>query len=281
MAGGQVAGGQGAGGMSASSWSVCRLLTMPKERPVLLALDSATSTASIALYDPDAEQLLAEWTWQARRRQTQDLLVTAQTMLAQLDLVPTQLTALAATTGPGSFTGVRIAISAVKGMGIGLAQSDRQGPRVIGLPTLCVTAAPWLSVAQTTADASVIVCAYIQAGRGRYNWLFFGQIQPDTAAEERIRPALLPLPTPADHYAGVASEFVAELAQLAPHRVWLVGESAPDLAAVVQDLAHVTIVDDISGLRRAGQLAQLATTCFAQGMGDDLATLQPLYLRNP
>ena len=110
---------------------------------MLLALDTATTTATLAIYDLQADLLLGELTWQARRRQTAELLPTAQALLRLLDLTPQALTALAVTTGPGSFTGVRIGVSTVKGIALGLPTL----PQVIGLPTLSVTAAPWLTAA--------------------------------------------------------------------------------------------------------------------------------------
>ena len=90
---------------------------------MLLALDTATATASLAVYDRTRDHLLGEMTWEGRRRQTQDLLVAARSLLDLLEVAPEQVTALAVTTGPGSFTGVRIAISAAKGIGLGLARS--------------------------------------------------------------------------------------------------------------------------------------------------------------
>ena len=125
---------------------------------MLLAIDTATSTASLALYNLETRQLLAELTWQARRRQTQDLLPALQDLLRLLELTPAAITALAVTTGPGSFTGVRIAISAAKGMALGLPQP----PQVVGIPTLSVTAAPYVELA---GPAGAVVCATIQAGR--------------------------------------------------------------------------------------------------------------------
>lgn len=230
---------------------------------MLLALDTATATASVAVCDPERRQVLAEVTWQARRRHTQDLLVTARWLLAQCGHVPVDLTALAVTTGPGSFTGVRIGISAVKGIALGLPQP----PRVIGLPTLSVTAAPWLGLAQRCQPAAVI-CAMIQAGRGRYNWAFF---EGDP----------LYCPAAGDHRAGVGEELAAELAGRAPQPLWLAGEVADDLAAAVAGLAHVTAIDPVSSLRRSGHLARLALLHFERGHADDLHELQPLYLRTP
>ncbi len=236
---------------------------------MLLALDTATDTASLAIYDLAAQQLLAELTWQARRRQTQDLLSTAQQLLTQLNLTPSDLTALAVTTGPGSFTGVRIAISAVKGIGIGLPTP----PIVIGIPTLCVTAAPWFLLA-SRQSTPVTICAFLQAGRGRYNWALFA---PDD---------LLRRPAAAEHYGGDAAEFAQALTQLATpvmsaSSVWLVGEWDENLEAVMQPLAHVIMLDKVSSLRRAGQLARLAMLHLANGAVDELQTVQPLYLRNP
>lgn len=232
---------------------------------MLLALDTATATASLAIYDLASQQLLAEWTWQARRRQTQDLLRTTQLLLQALGLTPAQLTALAVTTGPGSFTGVRIAISAAKGIGLGLPFP----PRVIGLPTLSVTAAPWVALLAASQPRARL-CAFIQAGRGRYNWSWF--------VDDK---ALLHRPTVAEHEGGNATEFAVALAQQAPQPVWLVGELDAGLQQAVAELTHVVVLDPVSTLRRAGQLARLAALHFAQGTVDDLKLLQPLYLRNP
>jgi tRNA threonylcarbamoyladenosine biosynthesis protein TsaB len=226
---------------------------------MLLAIDTATANASIALYDLTNAVLLAESTWQARRRHTQDLLLATQAMMAQVGAQPNQLGALAVTTGPGSFTGVRIALSVIKGIAIGLAKP----PQVVGLPTLTVTAAPWLAVTQQGAAQ---VWATIQAGRGRYNWAVFGR--------ELYHPAA------SDHYAGTSADFAAALASQ-DHPILVVGESALDLLDAVAPLSHVTVIDAISTMRRAGVLAHLAAQRITAGQTDDIKTLQPLYLQGP
>jgi len=232
---------------------------------MLLALDTATANASLAVYDRTLDHLLGEMTWDGRRRQTQDLLVAARSLLDLLELTPDRVTALAVTTGPGSFTGVRIAISAAKGIGLGLPQL----PAVIGLPTLCVTAAPWLAAAASTSPPARL-CAVIQAGRGRYNWASFA------AGEPLFRPAA------ADHHAGTAQDLAEWLgAQAEPARWWLAGEVGDDLAGAAQSLAQVTVLDPIYAMRRAGVLARLASAHLAAGNAESLEALQPLYLRQP
>lgn len=230
---------------------------------MLLAIDTATATISLAVYDLDAGQLLGETTWQARKRQTQDLLGGAQDLLGLLDLAPRDLTALAVTTGPGSFTGVRIGISTVKGMALGLPRP----PRIAGVPTLSVTAAPWLEAADASSP-SAVVCACIQAGRGRYNWATFGPGD------------LLYRPGAADHCAGSAAEFAAALDDHRADSLWLAGEVDGTLRAAVASNTRVRVLDDVSGLRRAGQLARIAARLLAEDV-DDGETLQPIYLRTP
>ena len=230
---------------------------------MLLALDTATATASLAVYDHTRNHLLGEMTWDGRRRQTQDLLVAARSLLDLLEFTPDRITALAVTTGPGSFTGVRIAISAAKGIGLGLLAP----PAVIGLPTLCVTAAPWLAAAG--AQPSTLVCAAIQAGRGRYNWAAFAPEEP------LFRPAV------ADHHAGSAAEFASWLERHDAAAIWLAGEIGDDLALAVQPLSRVIVLDPVYAMRRAGVLARLAAAHLAAGHVDSLDALQPLYLRQP
>jgi tRNA threonylcarbamoyladenosine biosynthesis protein TsaB len=228
---------------------------------VLLALDTATTTASIALYDPGAGELLAEQSWQARRRQTESLLPALQEMMARLEMTPDSLTALAVTTGPGSFTGVRIAISVAKGIALGLPQL----PRLIGVPTLAVTAAPWLAPA---AQANAQVWAVIQAGRGRFNWVSFIGEDP------------LWRPQVADHHAGQANRLLDGLEQ-ATHPIWLVGELSQAVIQGADRLAHVFRVEEGAGWRRAGHLARLGHHLLSTGHEETLDSLAPLYLREP
>ncbi|MBI3961102.1 MAG: tRNA (adenosine(37)-N6)-threonylcarbamoyltransferase complex dimerization subunit type 1 TsaB [Chloroflexi bacterium] len=228
---------------------------------MLLALDTATNTASVALYDRSADLLLAEQTWQAPRRQTEETIPVIQEMLVRLEIATEQIDALAVTTGPGSFTGVRIALSVAKGIALGLDEP----PRIVGLPTLCVTAGPFFAPAQATGAT---ICAFLQAGRGRYNWAFF------PPGSDLYRPLA------DEHSFGKLDAFRAELAA-GREAVWLVGEMTTELAGAVADLARVTPVDEVSGLRRAGMLAWLAARHLSAGHADSLDTLEPIYLREP
>lgn len=229
---------------------------------MLLAFDTATTTASIALYDPAQELLLAEMTWQARRRHTQELLVTTEALLHQVGRTPADITALAVTTGPGSFTGVRIAISAVKGMALG----PPTPPAVLGVPTLTVTAWPWL---EPCRRAGTLVCAVIQAGRGRYNWVTWNGAFIEL------------MPTAADHYAGTAEDMYRYIRSLPHEPIWMVGEVNDELREIANEFGDVTVVDEVAGLRRAGILARLAAQQLAQGTTGDALTLRPLYLQEP
>lgn len=231
---------------------------------MLLAMDTASATASVAVYDLNAAHLLGEITWEGRRRQTQELMATVRCLLAMVDVTPDSLSALAVTTGPGSFTGVRIAISAAKGVGLGLATP----PAAVGVPTLTVAAAPWLPLAAACQPAPQ-VCAVMLAGRGRYHWA----MAPTSDPLHRL--------TAAEHRTGGAAELAAFLDASDAHSLWLAGEIDAALLASVRPLARVTVIDPVHGLRRAGALADFAAKLLAAGVNDSLATLQPLYLREP
>ncbi len=232
---------------------------------MLVAIDTSTATASLALYrfpatDAGHPELLAEQTWQAHRRHTVTVAPALRDLLALQDVDPGRIRAVAVTTGPGSFTGVRIGVSLAKGLALGLPTP----PALIGIPTLSVTAAPFLALAQR--ESVLEVWAVLAAGRGRFNWALF-------------RPGdLLQRPTAQEHRSGRLSQLQDEL-RTAAGPIWVVGEVPQDLCQG-QGWDHVHVVDPVSGLRRAGVLAWLAGHHLDAGHGDSVASLRPLYLRD-
>jgi tRNA threonylcarbamoyladenosine biosynthesis protein TsaB len=79
----------------------------------LLVLDTSTVACSVGLLD--GEQITSEY-YIAPREHTQLILPIIQRLLSQAGLTLSQLDALAFATGPGSFTGIRLAAGLIQGM---------------------------------------------------------------------------------------------------------------------------------------------------------------------
>ena len=128
---------------------------------MLLAIDTATQYASLALHDSHA--VAAEDTWRAPMHGVGAELASAiQHLLGRSGITIDQLTALAVCIGPGSFTGLRSGIALAKGIA---------GAR--GLPLVGVSSLDVLASAHPQASGGLI--AVVQAGRGRviaasYQW---------------------------------------------------------------------------------------------------------------
>ena len=81
---------------------------------MLLAIDTSTQMLSIALHDGDA--LFAECTLRAGRQHSALLAPLIDDTMMQTGVCSKDLTALAVSVGPGSYTGVRIGVALAKGM---------------------------------------------------------------------------------------------------------------------------------------------------------------------
>ena len=216
--------------------------------PMLLALDTATQFASIALYDGAA--VLAELNWRSARRHTVELAPQIETLLTLAQLRPRDISALAVAIGPGSYTGTRVALSLAKGI------VAAAGCALIGIPTLDALAYPHICAGQT-------VCALVEAGRGRYCWALYapGEGPPQRLGVWRLHPLL------------------DILAQLTPP-VRFVGELNP----AARDTLHTawgeaaSLATPALATRRAGALAELAWRRWQAGDSDDPAALSPIYL---
>jgi len=215
---------------------------------LLLALDSATQHASVALCD--AWQVWAERAWFSDRNHTIELMPAIADMLAGLRLTPAALCGVAVAIGPGSFTGMRIALSVAKGLGLAL------GIPVVGVPTLDVAAQPF-------AGQRLPVCAVVQAGRGRFCTAVYQRQRGKWARQGDFR--LVTVDRLAEGLAG-ATLFCGELDAEARQAIQTaLGE-------------HAVFATPAQSVRRAALLAELAWERVQAGQGDDLTLLAPIYL---
>ena len=83
-----------------------------------LAIDTTTAVCSVALARDG--QVLAEITTNLPRTHSQRLMPLVDALCQETGLAPVDLELLAVTRGPGSFTGLRIGIATVKGLGLAL-----------------------------------------------------------------------------------------------------------------------------------------------------------------
>ena len=196
----------------------------------LLALDTATQFISIALHD--GQQVLAEQTWLSENHHTVELAPAVHALLSQANLAAADLTALAVSLGPGSYTGLRIGVALAKGMA---AAHDLP---LVGISTLDILA----SEQPQTPGALILV---LNAGRhrvvtARYHWRK-GQWKPRGEAENMDWDTLI---ASIDGPASISGEVSAE------------GRSAIE-AAQKQSLP-ITLTSPVLRLRRAGFLAEEA-----------------------
>lgn len=218
---------------------------------MLVALDSSTKYAGLALWDEGG--LLAELNWLAGGNHTKQLLPNLRWLLAEQGAEMAAVRAVAVAMGPGSFNGLRVAVSAAKGLCLGL------GVPLVGAGTLAYTA-----YAQRLVGLPV--CALVDAGRGQ---LFGALFDPrdDT--------------WPAEGASGIAP--LAQLLERVVGNTIFCGEvSAPAAALILERLGErALIAAAASGSRRAACLAELGWRYFRAGEFADLATAQPLYVQRP
>jgi tRNA threonylcarbamoyladenosine biosynthesis protein TsaB len=95
---------------------------------IILAVDTSTQTGSVAVLNGD--KVLADVAVTSRETHAKRLLSAIDATLGMIDQTVADCDGFAVTTGPGSFTGLRIGISTVKGLGFAT------GKPVAGVSTL-------------------------------------------------------------------------------------------------------------------------------------------------
>jgi tRNA threonylcarbamoyladenosine biosynthesis protein TsaB len=215
----------------------------------ILALDTSMGACSVALMtrDDNARRVFARVERMARGH-AEALMPMVADIMGESGTAFSALDRIAATTGPGSFTGVRIAISAARGLAL------ITPAKLFGMDSLTVMAREAHDLG-VTAGAPFAVA--VDARRGM---LYLGLY--DEAARRRDGPLL------------IAPDDAANLLPAALRTA--VGSGAARLAEAAS----------ARGLHVAAQLADLepnavALAALAEESGETVFSLRPLYLRPP
>ena len=215
---------------------------------LILAFETSAKSCSAALHD--GQKLLAESYQNSGLTHSQTLMVMAQDLLKVCGKSASDVTHLAVAAGPGSFTGVRIGVSAAKGFAWGA-----QLP-VCGVSTLQAMA---LGLGAWEGH----ICCCMDARRNQvYNAIFLAENGKLTRITEDRAIALAELKAELEHIDGP---------------IYLVGDGAA--------LAHKTLGMDLilppehRQHQRASGVALAAIEAMDRGGSTDGAALQPNYLR--
>lgn len=211
----------------------------------MLAVDTTTERGSVALAEDASvrgEVRLACPDGHSRR-----LLPAIEFLLGSLGLGPRDVEGFAVTTGPGSFTGLRVGLSTVQGLALA------SGRPCLGMSALDVLAA-------RVAGAAPATVAMMDAYRGEvYGAVYDGSGRPSGPP-------------------GV--ERPETLVARAPETAAFIGDGAERHRALIRSLRPRAIFPPRS-LFLAGTLAVAAAPALARGEGVAPSELRPLYLREP
>lgn len=110
---------------------------MPVDRPLILAIDTATPCCSVALTEgsQDDGKVMATLTLCGTVTHSRRLLTTVDWLLAEMTVSWADIDGIAVSIGPGSFTGLRIGMATAKGF------AYAAGKPLLGVSTLTALAA--------------------------------------------------------------------------------------------------------------------------------------------
>jgi tRNA threonylcarbamoyladenosine biosynthesis protein TsaB len=191
---------------------------------LILAIDTALDACSAGVLDTDAGKLIALESQPMKRGHAEALMPLIARVIKQAGIAFASFDRIAVTIGPGSFTGLRVGLSAARGIALA---ADKP---VVGLTTLAAYAAP---VVSENAEPPVI-----SAIDARHDQVYFQVVSGDGSS--LIRPRVAPIEEAlrasrfgAPHLVGNAAGILAgrwPTDALPPFRVD--AQPAPDIAWV-------------------------------------------------
>ncbi|MDH3575753.1 MAG: tRNA (adenosine(37)-N6)-threonylcarbamoyltransferase complex dimerization subunit type 1 TsaB [Desulfobacteraceae bacterium] len=215
----------------------------------ILAVDTATTSCSVAIVDKTS--LLSEFTIDREETHSKHLMDMIKAVLRMAGLNFSDLDGFAVTRGPGSFTGLRIGLSTIKGLAVA---SEKP---VVGVSSL-------EALAFQVSYSRDLICPILDARKGevyfsRYRFLN-GHLKKQT--KERVAP-----PDKAVDDLNESCLFVGNGALLYKEMILEKMGGLASIAPMIQN----TI--------RASTMAYLSMAKFEKNDTDDIEKIMPYYIR--
>ena len=223
----------------------------------ILAIDSSGQTASVALWENDLT--LAEFSIHAKKTHSQTLLPMLEAVREKTEFHMEDIDAVAVTSGPGSFTGLRIGSATAKGFGFALDKP------IIPVPTLA-------GLAYNLYGTDKIVCPLMDARRNQTYTGLYGFSENNTGGYDMsvIR-----------EQCAVPVAEILEACNKTGRSVMFLGDGVPVFREQIKDLVRVpyTFAPAHMNRQRAAAVAALAAKYYEQGKMKTAAEYTPEYLR--
>jgi tRNA threonylcarbamoyladenosine biosynthesis protein TsaB len=215
----------------------------------LLHIETSTPVCSVAL-SADGEVIFEKTSFNGPSHAALAGVFTEEA-LSVVKAKALKLQAVAVSSGPGSYTGLRIGVSLAKGLCFGY------GIPLIAIPTLELLA--WQARQTVPAETGSLYCAMLDARRMEVYAALYD------AGGKLVRPAAADILSP-DAYAPF----------LETHKVYFSGNGASKCKDVITS-PNAVFLEDIHPL--AAAMVALADESFAAGKFEDTAYFEPFYLK--
>ncbi len=191
---------------------------------LILAIDTALEACAAGVLDTDAGKLIAQESQAMKRGHAEALMPLVARVIKVSGAGFAELDRVAVTTGPGSFTGLRVGLSAARGIALAA------GKPVVGVTTLTAYAAPVVNKGDEHPVISAIDArhghVYLQVVAGNGSSLLWPRL---ASIEEALEAGRFGAP----HLVGNAARILAERWPTdAPPPVQIDARPAPEIAWV-------------------------------------------------
>lgn len=220
----------------------------------ILAIDTSTFSLSVAV--STEQKVLGEFATNLKKNHSIRLMPLISDLLAEVELAPTDLSAIVVAQGPGSYTGVRIGVATAKSMAWSL------GIPLIGISSLEV-------IAWNGMHFPGLIVPLFDARRGQVYTAVYrsGEDGIEVVEEERI--VLL------ENALQAWRELPGE-----PPMLFLGDDVALHRERIVEQLGSRAIFAPVSySLPRAAHLVEAGRRAWAAGRTEDVAAFTPVYLQ--